>query len=55
MNYTSLKKYMAKAMILSLLKEKDTGGYEIALETAGHTGFRKARFIPCFSASERTG
>lgn len=46
MNYTSLKKYMAKAMILSLLKEKDTGGYEIALETAGHTGFSKGKIYP---------
>lgn len=46
MNHTSLKKYMAKAMILSLLKEKDTGGYEIALETAGHTGFSKGKIYP---------
>ena len=43
MNCMSLKKYIAKAMILALLKEKDTDGYEIALETARYTNFSKGK------------
>lgn len=46
MNCMSLKKYIAKAMILALLKEKDTDGYEIALETARYTNFPKGKIYP---------
>ena len=33
-------------MILALLKEKDTDGYEIALETARYTNFPKGKIYP---------
>lgn len=46
MNCMSLKKYIAKTMILALLKEKDTDGYEIALETARYTNFSKGKIYP---------
>lgn len=49
MNCMSLKKYIAKAMILALLKEKDTDGYEIALETARYTNFPKRQDLPSAS------